>query len=131
MQYRAVIVRGTARLVDDPAEHVEALRLVSDHIVATWQSGRPPVPREVRKTMVVAVPLVETSAKIRVGDPADEPEDLAGPHWGGHVPLNATWGEPVPAADLPPGTACPDAVAALTGRVISPARGGGAARPNP
>ena len=39
--------------------------------------------------MVIAVPLVEMSAKIRTGDPIDEPEDLDGPHWGGHVPIRS------------------------------------------
>ena len=38
MNYRAVVVRGTARKVDDPDEHVAALRLVSDHIVPTWDT---------------------------------------------------------------------------------------------
>jgi nitroimidazol reductase NimA-like FMN-containing flavoprotein (pyridoxamine 5'-phosphate oxidase superfamily) len=119
MHYRAVIVRGVARRVEDPDEHVRALRLVSDHVVATWDAGRPPVEREVRKTMVVAVPLVEVSAKVRVGDPADEPEDLDGPHWGGHVPIHAVWGDPVPSTDLPPGIAPPPAVTALAGRTVS------------
>ena len=67
MNYRGVVVRGTARLVDDRDEHLEALRLVSDHVVATWDTGRPPTELEIRKTMVIAVPLVEMSAKIRTG----------------------------------------------------------------
>jgi nitroimidazol reductase NimA-like FMN-containing flavoprotein (pyridoxamine 5'-phosphate oxidase superfamily) len=120
MHYRAVVVRGVARRVDDPAEHVEALRLVSDHIVATWRSGRPPTGREVRKTMVIAVPLVEVSAKIRLGDPADEPEDLDGHHWGGYVPLHSQWGPPVAASDLAPGIDAPAAVSALSGRALTP-----------
>ena len=39
MNYRGVVVRGTARRVDDPDEHMAALRLVSDHVVATWDTG--------------------------------------------------------------------------------------------
>ena len=35
------------------------------------------------------------SAKIRAGDPIDEPEDVDGPHWAGHVPLTTTWEAPV------------------------------------
>jgi uncharacterized protein len=130
MNYRAVVVRGTARRVDDPAEHRDALRLVSDHVVETWDTGREPTPVEMRKTIVVAVPLVEMSAKIRTGGPIDEPGDLDGPHWGGVVPLHASWGEPRAADDLPAGVACPSAVAALSGRVVSPFDGG-AARTSP
>ena len=116
MNYRGVVVRGVARRVDDPDEHARALRLVSDHVVATWDAGRPPSDGEVRKTMVVAVPLVEMSAKIRTGDPVDEPEDLDGPHWGGHVPIRSTWEAPVGSADLPAGVTVPAAIAALEGR---------------
>jgi nitroimidazol reductase NimA-like FMN-containing flavoprotein (pyridoxamine 5'-phosphate oxidase superfamily) len=135
MHYRAVVVRGVARRVDDPAEHLEALRLVSDHVVDTWAAGRPPVEREVRKTMVIAVPLAEVSAKVRVGDPADEPEDLDGPHWGGAVPIHAVWGDPVPSSDLRPGIDPPPSVAALAGTTVSPppegAPGDGPRGPNP
>ncbi len=116
MNYRGVVVRGTARRVDDPDEHMTALRLVSDHVVATWDTGRAPSDAEIRKTMVIAVPLVEMSAKIRAGDPVDEPEDLDGPHWAGHVPIRSVWEAPVNSADLPGGVAVPPAIAGLEGR---------------
>jgi uncharacterized protein len=116
MNYRGVVVRGTARRIDDPDEHMAALRLVSDHVVATWDTGRPPSDTEVRKTMVVAVPLIEMSAKIRSGDPVDEPEDLDGPHWAGHVPIRSVWEAPVGSADLPDGVAVPAGIADLEGR---------------
>ena len=118
MNYRGVVVRGVARRVDDPDEHATALRLVSDHVVATWNTGRPPSESEVRKTMVIAVPLTEMSAKIRTGDPVDEPEDLSGPHWGGHVPIRSVWEAPVDAADLPDGVEAPPAIVALAGSSV-------------
>src|SRR3954451_19733666 len=61
MNYRGVVVRGRARRVDDPGEHRAALKLVSDHVMPTWGTAREPSEAEVRKTMVVAVPLVEMS----------------------------------------------------------------------
>jgi nitroimidazol reductase NimA-like FMN-containing flavoprotein (pyridoxamine 5'-phosphate oxidase superfamily) len=118
MNYRGVVVRGRARLVDDPARHRAALRLVSDHVMPTWDSAREPTATEIRKTMVIAVPLVEMSAKIRTGDPIDEPEDVAGPHWAGHVPLRTTWEAPVDAADLPDGISVPAAIAAFAGQTV-------------
>jgi nitroimidazol reductase NimA-like FMN-containing flavoprotein (pyridoxamine 5'-phosphate oxidase superfamily) len=118
MNYRGVVVRGTARLVDDLDEHIEALRLVSDHVVATWDTGRPPTELEIRKTMVIAVPLVEMSAKIRTGDPIDESGDLGGPHWGGHVPIRSVWEAAVPARHLPDGIDVPAAIASLGGRLV-------------
>jgi nitroimidazol reductase NimA-like FMN-containing flavoprotein (pyridoxamine 5'-phosphate oxidase superfamily) len=116
MNYRGVVVRGVARRVDDPAEHLEALRLVSDHVMPTWETSRPPSATEIRQTMVVAVALTEMSAKIRAGDPIDEPADLGGPHWAGHVPVRTVWEAPVPSADLTPGIAVPPGIAALEGR---------------
>ena len=118
MNYRGAVIRGTARLVDDRDEHVDALRLVSDHVVATWDSGRPPTDLEIRKTMVIAVPLVEMSAKIRTGDPIDEPEDLDGPHWGGHIPIRSVWEAAVPARDLLDEVEVPSAIASLGGRLV-------------
>jgi nitroimidazol reductase NimA-like FMN-containing flavoprotein (pyridoxamine 5'-phosphate oxidase superfamily) len=118
MNYRGVVVRGTARLVDTRDEHLDALRLVSDHVVATWDSGRPPTELEIRKTMVIAVPLVEMSAKIRTGDPIDEPEDLDGPHWAGHVPIRSVWEPAVSASDLPRGVDVPPAIASLDGQPV-------------
>ena len=118
MNYRGVVVRGVGRKVEDPAEHMAALRLVSDHVMPTWDSGRAPSEQEIRKTMVVAVALVEMSAKIRSGDPIDEPADIDGPHWAGHVPLRTVWEPPVGAADLRAGIAVPTAIAARAGQQV-------------
>lgn len=119
MDYRCVVVRGAGRAVTDPVEHERALRLVSDHVVATWDTGRTPTAAEMRRTMVVALPLAEMSVKVRRGGPGDEPEDLDGPHWGGHVPIEARFGAPVPGDDLVPGPEVPRAVAALEGRPVA------------
>jgi uncharacterized protein len=118
MNYRGVVVRGQAREVDDPDEHLAALRLVSDHVMPTWDSARRPSAAEIRKTMVIAVPLVEMSAKIRAGDPIDEPDDVDGPHWAGHVPLRTTWEDPVDSADLPVGVSVPVGISALAGTTV-------------
>ncbi len=116
MDYRCVVVRGTARAVTDEAERIAALHLVTDHVVATWDHCRPPSAAELRRTRVVAVPLTEASAKVRSGGPADEPDDVAGPHWAGHVPISSRFEAPVPSADLTGDPQPPPAVAALTGR---------------
>jgi uncharacterized protein len=118
MNYRGVVVRGLARKVDDPDEHMRALKLVSDHVMPTWDTAREPNDTEIRKTMVIAVALTEMSAKIRAGDPIDEPEDVDGPHWAGHVPLTTTWEAPVDSGDLPAGIAVPDGIAVLAGQRV-------------
>lgn len=110
MNFRCVVVRGRGRRVTDPDEHREALVRITDHVVATWEQGRPPSDAELRRTLVLALPLAEASVKVRQGDPVDEPEDLSGPHWAGTVAVHTTFGEPVPATDLVAGIATPDGV---------------------
>lgn len=111
MNFRSVVVRGEGRRVTDPGEHELALQLISDHVVPTWSSGRPASASEIRRTLVLALPLAEASAKVRAGDPVDEPEDLDGPFWAGTVAVRTTFGPPVPAADLAPGIGIPQPVA--------------------
>lgn len=56
---------------------------------------------------MLAVPLDESTAKVRGGDPSDEPEDLNLRHWSGVLPLRLTASAPEPGAEgvrvpLPP-----------------------------
>lgn len=120
MQYRSVVVRGTARRVTEPDEHARVLRIISDHVVANWANARPPTEIEIRKTMAVAVPLAEASAKIRAGDPIDEPDDLAGPYWAGALPITTTFGRPLSAADLPRQVSVPAVVEAAGNSPVHP-----------
>ena len=82
--YRSVVVVGEARIVDDPEEKLRALHACS----TTSTSGRAadcrtPNSRELAATAVLALDLVEVSAKVRTGGAVDEPEDCALPHWAG------------------------------------------------
>lgn len=108
MNYRSVVVLGAPRLVDDAAEKVAALNAVVDHVLP-GRTGevRAHTDKELRATRVLAMALTEASAKVRTGDPIDEPEDLAGDAWAGVVPITLVHGEPVAAADLRPGIAVP------------------------
>ncbi|WP_040493715.1 pyridoxamine 5'-phosphate oxidase family protein [Ilumatobacter nonamiensis] len=116
MNYRSVVVRGTATAIDEPEQKLAALRTINDHITPIWGTARPPSAADLKKTLVLAVPLDEASAKVRSGDPVDEAEDLDGPHWAGVVPLSSRWGAPLPAADLRSRAPIPSAVAQLDGQ---------------
>lgn len=107
--YRSVVVVGDARLVDDPAEKSRALAALLDHIAPGRSADcRAPNARELAATAVLALDLVEVSAKVRAGGPVDEPEDYPLPHWAGVVPLSLTAGAPIPADDLDPAIPAPD-----------------------
>ncbi|WP_420452644.1 pyridoxamine 5'-phosphate oxidase family protein [Ilumatobacter sp.] len=115
MNHRSVVVRGIASAVEGDAERLDALRIINDHVAAIWDTARPPSASELRRTLVLSVPLAEASSKVRDGDPVDDDSDLDGPHWAGVVPLVASWGEPMAASDLRAGASLPDAVAGLAG----------------
>lgn len=106
--YRSVVVLGTARLVSDPAEKMEALRLFTEHIMkGRWDDIRQPTDQELKGTTVLALPLEEVSAKIRTGGPIDDEADYALPVWAGVLPLPVNPGAPIADARLNPGTEIP------------------------
>ena len=96
MNYRSVVVLGKATPVDDPSEKVEALRLLSEHIIrGRWADARQPNERELKATSVLRVPIEEFSSKVRQGPPIDDEEDYSFPTWAGVVPLEMKAGAPI------------------------------------
>ena len=103
MNYRSVVVLGKATLVDDPGEKIEALRLLSEHIIpGRWADSRQPNERELKATSILRVPIEEFSAKVRKGPVVDDEEDYSFPTWAGVVPLQMVAGEPINDARLEP-----------------------------
>ena len=97
MNYRSVVVLGKAVLVEDPAEKLEALRILSEHIIlGRWDDVRQPNDRELKATSVLRLPIEEFSAKVRQGPAIDDEEDYSFPTWAGVVPLVTTIGDPMP-----------------------------------
>jgi len=97
VNYRSVVILGTARLVTDPAEKLEALRIFTEHVMkGRWDDVRQPTEQELKATTVLALPLEEVSAKVRTGGPIDDEEDYALPVWAGVLPLETSVKEPVP-----------------------------------
>ena len=60
-----------------------------------WDQVRRPNGIELKQTAVMAMELVEVSAKVRTGPPVDDAEDYDLSVWAGVVPLNIEKGEPV------------------------------------
>jgi uncharacterized protein len=109
MNYRSVVILGTARAVTDPQEKLEALRLLSEHILpGRWVESRQPNERELKATLVMRLPIEEFSAKVRQGPPIDDEEDYAFPTWAGVIPLTMVAGEPIDDARLVPGQQAPE-----------------------
>jgi nitroimidazol reductase NimA-like FMN-containing flavoprotein (pyridoxamine 5'-phosphate oxidase superfamily) len=109
MNYRSVVVLGKATLVDDPAEKIEALRLLSEHIIpGRWSDSRQPNERELKATSVLRLPIEEFSAKVRSGPVVDDEADYSFPTWAGIVPLTTVAGTPIDDARILPGQTAPE-----------------------
>ena len=97
MNYRSVVVFGTAVEVVDHDEKVAALdRLVEHTVPGRTATLRPHTDKEVRSTTVLALPLEECSMKVRTGPPIDDDEDLAADTWAGRIPVHVGVGSPEP-----------------------------------
>ncbi|MFF9127466.1 pyridoxamine 5'-phosphate oxidase family protein [Streptomyces sp. NPDC014889] len=114
INYRSVVVHGTAQQVTDPEEKRAALDALVDQVVPGRSAdSRPANTKELAATAVLRLDLAEVSAKLRTGGVNDEPEDLSLPHWAGVIPVDRQYGAPLPAADLTPGTELPGYLTAL------------------
>ena len=96
MNYRSVVILGTATLVDDPEEKLKALRVLSEHIMPhRWDDSRQPNEKELKATSALRVPIEEFSAKVRQGPAIDDEPDYSFPTWAGVIPLDTTVGTPI------------------------------------
>src|SRR5205085_2308727 len=97
MNYRSVVILGTATLVSDPEEKLKALRLLSEHIIPErWDDSRQPNQKELKATSVLRIPINEYSAKVRKGPPIDDEADYSFPTWAGVIPLETQSKAPIP-----------------------------------
>jgi len=109
MNYRSVVVLGTAVAVQDPKEKLTALRALSQHILpGRWAESRQPNEKELKATLVMRLPIEEFSAKVRQGPPVDDEEDYSFPTWAGVIPLELVPGMPINDPTLAPGRATPE-----------------------
>jgi hypothetical protein len=101
MNYRSVVVFGQATPITDLTLRRAALDRLVEHIVPGRSAeAREPNEREVRGTLVLALPLDECSVKVRAGKPLDEDDDMDLPVWAGVIPLTTVAGAPVTTDDL-------------------------------
>src|SRR6195256_5905739 len=78
VNYRSVVVMGKAEPVEGQAAKVAAMRDFVEYVIrGRWAAVRPPSEQELKCTMVLSVPLVEASAKVRAGFAVDNDEEYA------------------------------------------------------
>jgi len=118
MNYRSVVLFGVGSPVVEPERKRAAVTAIVEHLVPGRSAdARPPTDGELRATAVVSFPVHEGTAKVRVGGPLEEPEDLALPVWAGELPLRLAAGRPLADQHVLPGVEAP---AYLTGYAVGP-----------
>lgn len=99
VNYRSVMVFGTARLIGDlPDRQVALERLVEHLFPGRWPDLRAMKRSELAATSVLWMEIEEAAAKVRTGPPSDmnEPDVRA---WTGIIPLRHVALDPVPDTD--------------------------------
>src|SRR3984893_11383984 len=97
VNYRSVVVMGKAEVIEEPAAKLAAMRDFVEYVIrGRWAQVRSPNENELRATMVLSVPLVEASAKVRTGFAVDDDKEYSAPGWTGVIPMKWTAQTPVP-----------------------------------
>jgi nitroimidazol reductase NimA-like FMN-containing flavoprotein (pyridoxamine 5'-phosphate oxidase superfamily) len=99
MNYRSVVVLGTASEIVERDAKLTALRAVLEHALpGRGQETRWPNDKELAATRVIALPIEEASAKQRSGGPLPEEEDDRDLRcWAGELPIRLGYGLPITA----------------------------------
>jgi nitroimidazol reductase NimA-like FMN-containing flavoprotein (pyridoxamine 5'-phosphate oxidase superfamily) len=108
VNYRSVVVFGTATVVSDLAQKFEILHALTEHLIpGRWRDVRTPSQTELQQTLVLELSINEASAKVRTGPPLDDEPDYALDSWAGVVPLSMVAAPPIADPKLRPGIAIP------------------------
>jgi uncharacterized protein len=112
VNYRSVVILGTAKLVTDHVEKLAVMKGLIDHVApGRWDHIRQPNEKELDATSVLSIPIEEASAKLRSGGPIDDEADYALPVWAGEIPFSTTALAPVADSRLIPSTPVPAHIA--------------------
>jgi len=97
VNYRSVVVMGIAEVVQGEAAKLAAMRDFVEYVIrGRWATVRPPSEQELKGTMVLAVPLVEASSKVRTGFAVDDDAEYSSPAYTGVIPFKWTASAPIP-----------------------------------
>jgi nitroimidazol reductase NimA-like FMN-containing flavoprotein (pyridoxamine 5'-phosphate oxidase superfamily) len=117
MNYRSVVILGTAEAVEEREEKLAALKIISDHVIpGRWDDARYPNDRELKATLVMRTAIEEFSAKIRTGPPIDDEDDYSYPTWAGVIPLETIARTAIPDPRLDPARSVPSYASSYTRR---------------
>ncbi|KAF7561027.1 hypothetical protein G7046_g3113 [Stylonectria norvegica] len=110
--YRSAILFGYANTVEDDAEKMYAMELITNSVLPDrWRHTRiPPTKAEIQSTGIMKVRIASASAKVSAGQAQDDKQDMSNEDtldstWTGVLPIYQAVGQPVPSSynrvDLP------------------------------
>jgi nitroimidazol reductase NimA-like FMN-containing flavoprotein (pyridoxamine 5'-phosphate oxidase superfamily) len=112
INYRSVVLFGQGQLVQGDQANMDALEQFTERLLpGRWDDARSPNAKELKATSIVAISIESASAKVRSGEPGDDEEDYALPHWAGVLPVRQEVGSPEPDGRLADDTPLPDYIA--------------------
>jgi nitroimidazol reductase NimA-like FMN-containing flavoprotein (pyridoxamine 5'-phosphate oxidase superfamily) len=109
MNYRSLMIFGSAVLVTDEVEKSNGLDCLVEHLApGRSRDLRLSTAKELNATSLLKIPIETFSIKSRSGPPGDAAGDLDTPIWAGVIPLSIQAGDPVDAPDLLDDVELPD-----------------------
>jgi uncharacterized protein len=113
--YESVVAFGRFEPVEGDGERLAALAAFTNKLLpGRWDEVRRPNAKELKATMILAMPIDEVSAKVRYGGPDDDDRDDASLDiWAGELPIVTSFGAPVASPGLRAGIPVPDSIDAL------------------
>lgn len=113
MHYRSVVIFGKASLVADEDKNRALDALSNSMIPGRPAEVRSSTKKELAATIIVSLPLDECSVKISVNEVDDDEADLNQGTWAGILPINTSFGTPIPADEEAAGLEVPESVKRL------------------
>jgi len=105
MNYRSVVLFGTANVVEDEAEKLAVLQALTDHLIPGTLGRCSDSHRARIATDLSYLPyrFARHRPRFRSGPPLDDEPDYDLPYWAGVIPLRLAASDPVPDSRLGPG----------------------------
>lgn len=98
--YESAVVFGKGRLVEGD-EKITGLKAITENFLkGRWDEVRPPSQKELNATKVIAIEIDEASAKVRNEGVSENKKDLELPIWAGIIPVEETYGVPIPEENM-------------------------------
>lgn len=97
VNYRSAVVFGKVKELISNEDKIIALESIINHFVSNrWEHCRKPNLKELKATKVIEITIETASAKIADRPNTENKEDYETNHWGGVIPINISYGTPVP-----------------------------------